>query len=233
MHFRSILIGLVAAGALVCVLAVSRLLVAEEKPPDVVVREMELAEAEPPPPPPPPPDEPPPEPPPTPAIAELSDVPDPARVPVPRAEIPLDVRMPVDTFFSDVPPAPLPVVAAPAPRADPPQVRPPTKRPPPPPPAVRDSYSVGELDATPRLLRHGSAAFPAALSRRGVNSGTVVLEVSLSPRGAVSVRRVISSTHAELVDGARRIAASARFTPPTRNGQAVTAVMRWPITINR
>jgi protein TonB len=233
MHFRSILIGLVAAGALVCVLAISRLMVAEQESPDLIVRELDVIEAEPPPPPPPPPDEPPPEPPPTPAIAELADTPDPTLVPVPRAEIPLDVRMPVDTFFSDLPPAPLPVATAPPPRADPPPLQPPPKRPPPPPPPVRDSYSVGELDATPRLLRHGSAAFPAALARRGVNSGTVVLEVSLSPRGAVSVRRVITSTHPELVDGARRIAASARFTPPTRNGQAVTAVMRWPITINR
>jgi len=233
MHFRSILIDLVTAGALVCVLALSRLLVAQAEVPDLMIRDLELVDSEPPPPPPPPPDEPPPDPPPSPAIAELSDTPDPSRVPIPRADIPLDVRMPVETFFSDLPPAPLPVVAAPAPRADPPPARPPPQRPPPPPPPRRDSYAVGELDSTPRLLRHGSAAFPSALARQGVNSGTVVLEVELSPRGTVAVRRIISSTHPELVDGARRIAASSRFTPPTRNGQAVTAVMRWPITINR
>lgn len=232
MHIRSILIGLVAAGALLCVLALSRLLVGEAEVADVTVREVEMFDADVPPPPPPPPDEPPPDPPPTPAIAELNDIPDPSRVPIPRAELPMDVKMPVDTFFSDLPPAPLPVAATPAPRAE---ARPGKPAPPrtPPPAPVRDTYNVGELDATPRLLRHGSAAFPASLRRQGVSSGTVVLEVQLSPRGAVTVRRVISSSHAELVDGARRIAAGSRFTPPTRQGQAVSAVMRWPITINR
>jgi len=232
MHLRSIFIGLVAAGALICVLALSRLMVAQVEVPDLMVRDIEMLDPDLPPPPPPAPDEPPPDPPLSPAIAELSDTPDPSRVPIPRAEIPMDVRMPVDTFFSDLPPAPLPVVAAPAPvpRADPPPSRPPPPRPPPP---VRDTYSVGELDATPRLLRHGSAAFPPGLARQGITSGTVVLEVELSPRGAVTVRRVISSSHDELVAGARRIAAASRFTPPTRNGQAVSAVMRWPITINR
>lgn len=233
MQYRSIFIGLIAAGALICVLALSRLMVAQVEVSDLMIREIETLDPQLPPPPPPTPDEPPPDPPPTPAIAELSDIPDPSRVPIPRAEIPMDVRMPVDTFFSDLPPAPLPVVATPTPRADPPPSRPAPPRPPPPPPPVRDAYSVGELDATPRLLRHGSAAFPPSLARQGITTGTVVLEVELSPRGAVTVRRVVSTSHDELVAGARRIAAASRFTPPTRNGQAVSAVMRWPITINR
>jgi len=233
MRIRSILIGITAAGTLICVLALSRLMVGQVVVPDLMVREIETLEPELPPPPPPPPDAPPPDPPPTPVIAELSNIPDPSRVPIPRAEIPMDVTMPVDTFFSELPPAPLPTPPAPPQTADPPQPRPTPSRPPPPPPPVRDTYSVGELDATPRLLRHGSAAFPASLARQGITTGTVVLEVELSPRGAVTVRRVISSTSDELVAGARRIAAASRFTPPTRNGQAVSAVMRWPITINR
>lgn len=232
MHIRSIIIGLVAAGAIICVLALSRLMVAEVEVVDLTVREIETLDPDQPPPPPPPPDEPPPDPPPTPAIAELSDIPDPSRVPIPRAEIPMDVRMPVDSFFSDLPPAPLPVIATPAPRTETRRIKPTPPRASPPPP-VKDTYNVGELDATPRLLRHGSAAFPTALARQGVRSGTVVLEVQLSSRGTVTVRRVVSSTHTELVDGARRIAAGSRFTPPTRNGQPVSALMRWPITINR
>lgn len=235
MHIRSIIIGIVAAGALICVLALSRLMVAQVEVPDLTVREIETLDPELPPPPPPPPDDPPPDPPPTPAIAEISEVPDPSRVPVPRAEIPMDLTLPVETFFSDLPPPPLPQPPAPQRQAQAPQPTPSptTPRPTPPAPPQRDTYSVGELDATPRLLRHGSAAFPASLARRGITSGTVVLEVELSPRGAVTVRRVVSSSHDELVAGARRIAGASRFTPPTRNGQEVSAVMRWPITINR
>ena len=234
MHIRSIIIGITAAGALICVLALSRLMVAQVNVPDLTIREIETLEPEPPPPPPPPPDEPPPDPPPTPAIAELAEVPDPSRVPIPRAEVPMDITLPVETFFADVPPAPLPQPPAPPQRAATPEPTPAAPpRPAPPAPPARESYSVGELDATPRLLRHGSSAFPTSLARRGITSGTVVLEVELSQRGAVTVRRVISSDHDELVAGARRIAGASRFTPPTRNGQAVSAVMRWPITINR
>lgn len=231
MHLRSVIIGLAAAAALICVLALSRLMVPEVQVTDITIREIETLNIEPPPPPPPPPDEPPPDPPPSPAIAELSDTPDPSRVPIPRAEIPMDVKVPIDTFFSDLPPSPLPIIAEPAR-----QPTPPTKPDPPrtsPTPPVRDSYNISELDSTPRLLRNGSAVFPPALARQGVKSGTVILEVELSQRGTVTVRRVLQSTHSELVDGARRIAAGSRFTPPTRNGQPVNAIMRWPITINR
>jgi protein TonB len=234
MSFRSLIVGLTAAATLICVLALSRLMVAQVVPPDLMIREIEILEPEIPPPPPPPPDAPPPDPPPPPAIANLSDTPDPSRVPLPRADVPLDITLAVDTFFTDLPPAALPEAPrSPAPRPAEPRATPPSPRPAPPPPPARSVFDVGELDGTPRLLRHGSAPFPPALARRGVASGTVVLEVELSPRGAVSVRRVVSASHDELIPAARRIAGGARYTPPTRNGQAVSAVMRWPITIQR
>ena len=85
----------------------------------------------------------------------------------------------------------------------------------------------------PQLLAHGSAVFPSSLARRGVRRGTVVLEVEIATSGAVRVRRVVSSTHPELVAPARRVAAGARFTPPKHRGKVVKAVMRWPITIQK
>ena len=102
-----------------------------------------------------------------------------------------------------------------------------------PPPVAKSHYSTSELDGTPRLLRHGSATFPSSLARQGVSRGTVVFEVELSTEGSVSVRRVVSSTHTELVEPARRVASCARFTPPKRNGEAVKAIMRWPIIIEK
>ena len=165
----------------------------------------------------------------------MSEIPDPTRVPVPKAEIPMDLSMPVDPFFTDVEPAPLP---QPVVRKAPPRpVSKPTAKPsavrPPPAPVAKSHYNVSELDGQPRLLRHGSAAFPSSLARKGVTSGTVTFEVELSTSGSVSIRRVISSTHPELVSPARRVASSARFTAPTRGGQRVKAVMRWPITIRK
>ncbi len=236
MRFTSPLIGIAAACFLLAVLALARLLVVRVEVPDLTIREIEVTTIEEPPPP--PPVEPPPDaPPPPPALTDVADIPDPALVPVPKAEAPMDITLPVETFFSDVPPAPLPEVPAESPRPRPQPAKPaPTTRPAPPrPPApvAKSHYQVNELDGTPRLLRHGSAQFPPALARRGVARGTVVLEVELSTGGSVSVRRVISSSHPELVAPARRVAGSSRFTPPTRRGQPVKAIMRWPITIQK
>ena len=98
---------------------------------------------------------------------------------------------------------------------------------------VKSHYSSGELDGRPRLIRTGSTVFPSALSRKGVTRGTVTLEVELSERGSVRVRRVISATHPELVSAAKRVAAGSRYTAPRKNGRAVKAIMRWPITIKK
>lgn len=219
---------------LLAVLGLTRLLIPAGTVSDIEIREIEIAAL--PEPPPPPPEEPPPDaPPPPPSLTQISEIPDPTRVPVPKAEIPMDLSMPVDPFFTDVAPAPLP---KPVVRKAPPRpTSKPTSRPtavrPPPAPVAKSHYGVGELDGKPRLIRHGSAAFPSSLARKGVTSGTVTFEVELTTSGSVRIRRVVSSTHPELVSPARRVASSARFTPPTRGGQRVKAVMRWPITIRK
>ncbi len=146
----------------------------------------------------------------------------------------MDFTLPVENFHTDLAPSPLPVAAEPIRPSTPtaPTKPAPIKRPPPP-PVAKSHYSTSELDGTPRLLRHGSATFPSSLARDGISRGTVVFEVELSTSGSVSVRRVISTTHPDFVSPARRVAAGARFTPPKRNGQAVKAIMRWPIIIEK
>jgi periplasmic protein TonB len=229
--------GIFAAVLLLGVLGLARLLVVDVEVPDVEIREIDTVIFEEPPPP--PPEDPPPDtPPPPPALTEVSEIPDPTRVPVPRADVPMDLKLPVEKFFTDVPPPPLPqpevVDRRPPPAPEPVTPKPVPVRPAPPPPAPQKThFNESELDGRPRILRYGSATFPPALARQGVSSGTVVLEVELSPAGAVSVRQVVSATHPDLVPAARRVAASARFTPPTRGGQPVRAIMRWPITIQK
>ncbi|MDX1680734.1 MAG: energy transducer TonB, partial [Akkermansiaceae bacterium] len=100
-------------------------------------------------------------------------------------------------------------------------------------PAAPSHYDASDLDGMPQLLAHGSAVFPSSLARKGVRRGTVVLEVEIAASGGVRVRRVVSSTHPELVPAARRVAKGARFTPPKHRGKVVKAVMRWPITIEK
>lgn len=226
MKVPSIIVGIAAAGVLLALLALTRLLVPRVEATGLELREVELAPL--PEPPPPPPDEAPPVAPPLPPLlTEVSALPDPTRVAVPKAEVPMDVRLPVDPFFTDLAPAPLPqpVARREVPRAGPAPTAPR------PAPAAKSVFDLGELDGRPQLIRHISVPFPRSLTRRGVSEGTVIFEIEINEEGAVKVRRMVSSTHPELVASARRVAASARFTPPTRHGQPVKAIMRWPITI--
>jgi len=222
MNFRAIIIGIAGSAILLAVLGLSRLINVVVLTPDLTVREVDFATLTPPPPP--PLEEPPPEltPPPPPALTQINALPDPTRVPVPQAQLPMDITAPVEDFFADLEPAPLPVAPVEQP------VRQPVRQPSPP-----SHVNVGDLDAMPKLLAHGSAVFPSALARRGISRGTVVLEVEINTTGAVSVRRVVSASYPELVDAARRVAAPARFTAPKHKGKVVNAIMRWPITIEK
>lgn len=223
MNTHAFLLGLAGAAVLLAVLGFSRLFNTTLQAPDMTVREVEFATLTPPPPP--PLEEPPPAllPPPPPALAQISALPDATRVPVPKAELPMALETPVEDFFADLAPPPLPA---------PPQVKPPVRRPVRP-PAPPSHYDANQLDGVPQLLAHGSTIFPSSLARRGVRRGTVVLEVEIATSGSVRVRRVVSATHQELVAAARRVAAGARFTTPKHKGKAVKALMRWPITIEK
>lgn len=219
---------------MLAVLGFARIFVVSADVPDLTIREVQTVLFDPPPPPPPMEEQPPDAPPPPPTLTNLSTLPDPSRVPVPQADVPMDITLPVENFYTDLAPAPLPTASKPVEHSKQFFKKEQNyRRTPPPPPIAKSHYSTSELDGTPRLLRHGSATFPSSLARQGVSRGTVVLEVELSASGSVSVRRVVSSTHPELVAPARRVAASARFTPPKRNGEAVKAIMRWPIIIEK
>ena len=238
MNLRATITGIAASAILLAVLGVARLFTMESGVPDLEIREIETTTFQPPPPPPPMEEPPPDAPPPPPALTQVSSLPDPTRVPIPRAQVPMDITAPVENFFTDLAPAPLPTPPRPAPRKPRGSSQQFFKkeenyRPSPPPPVAKSHYGASELDGTPRLLRHGSASFPSSLARKGVSRGTVTFEVELSTSGSVSIRRVVSSTHPELVSPARRVASGARFTPPRKNGQPVKAIMRWPIVIEK
>ena len=98
-------------------------------------------------------------------------------------------------------------------------------------PKVQGLVSVGDLDSRPRLLNRPSTRYPTALLRRGVRSGTVILEVGISMRGRVNVRKVISSSHPELTKMATSFASRARFSVPRKDGEPVNAIYRWPMTL--
>ena len=98
-------------------------------------------------------------------------------------------------------------------------------------PVIRGPLSIGDLDSKPRLLNRPSTRYPSALLRRGIRSGNVVLEVTISTNGRVKIRNVLSSTHPELTKMATSFASRARFSIPKKDGKPVEAIYRWPMTL--
>jgi len=185
--------------------------------------------------------------PPLPPPADPVDPPPPPPPPkLPRLEVQLDsvapplkatidrrvnLTMQTADFELEVDPPPTPVATPPKPALRPT----PTSRPAPvksaPRQPMRTTYSAGELDARPRLVNRPTATYPSSQLRKGVRQGTVVLEVSISSSGRCSVRRVVSSTHADFSQMAKSFASRARFTVPKKNGRPVTAIYRWPLVL--
>ena len=228
----SLLGRLVGAAFLVCLLLtfliLMRLLDAKRLPEQTIRMVETLEEMAPPPPPPieiqestPPP------PPPPPSLPRLEMQMESIAPPVvatldPRIDLTMrNTEFELD-FIPDAEPAPLPVTAPVA-------VKPSLNTVPR--PQVQGPVSVGDLDSRPRLLNRPSTRYPSALLRRGVRSGTVILEVSISMSGRVKVRRVISSSHPELTKMASSFASRARFSVPKKDGKSVEALYRWPMTL--
>ncbi len=173
-------------------------------------------------------------PPPPPAIADLAVTPDVSLPALPVVAFKTNPQLSIDTFFTDQPPSPLPVIAKPV--LKPRLVKKSTTKSPvrlavKAAPKLKSQYSLGELDKKPRLLRNPSVTFPRSI--RNSTSGRVVVRVAILPSGKSRFLSVSSSTHPELIPLARRIANGSRFTPPTRQGKPVKAVMTWPITIKK
>ena len=234
MPVKSIILGSAITVVLLTVLVATRMMVLTQAAPEFEIREVDTVSL--PEPPPPPPEQLPAEelpPPPPPALEDLHVSLDVSQPVLPLSQQRVNPRMAVDSFFTDEPPAPLPVITKATPRqVSKPEVRPsPSLVASPAPPAPKSDYSLGELDQKPRLLRNPSVVFPRSI--KNTNTGRVVVRVAIHPSGRSEFLAVISSTHPDLVPLAQRIASGSRFTSPTRQGKAVKVVMSWPIIIKK
>ena len=117
MKLKSIILGIATTAVLITVLVATRMMLLTRAEPEFEIREVEtVAIAEPPPPAPEEVSEDDPPPPPPPALADLPQIMDVNQAALPVAEMKVDPRLAVDTFFTDQAPSPLPVVKKPAPK---------------------------------------------------------------------------------------------------------------------
>jgi len=234
MFLKSIFFGIAVTAVLLAVLVATRMMVLTTPTTEYEIREVDTVDLP----------EPPPlileeviqdnAPPPPPSLNELSVTLDLSQPPVPVSPLKIDLKLAVQTFYTDQPPSPLPRPALPRPAVK--NTGPSAPSGPPRPtikstPRPKSQYSLGELDQKPRLLRNPSVSFPRTI--RNARSGKVVVRVAILPSGKSQFLSVVSTTHPDLVSPARRIANGSRFTPPTRQGKPVKAVMTWPITIKK
>ncbi|NLT69546.1 MAG: hypothetical protein GXX91_02480 [Verrucomicrobiaceae bacterium] len=98
-------------------------------------------------------------------------------------------------------------------------------------PLAKMLFSSTDLDSQPRMVNRPTFRFPPAQKARGVTQAKVVLEIVISSGGVVSVQRVLESPHDDFSKVARSYASKARFTPPKKDGRAVQALFRWPLTL--
>ncbi len=219
-----------AAGLLVAFLVLTRL----QDTPVQTIRQIETMPplAMPAPPPPPPPDFEEPPPPPPPALPKL-DIQINSDAPALKAVVDqeIDFTMITSEFAVEIAPQPLAPVPTKQLTAPPRKVAVSSPSGPTSSPVTKASYSVGELDGTPRLLNSPDVAFPSTLLRQGVREGRAVLEVAISPSGSVSVRSILSCSHPEFATMARSFASRARFSVPRKNGRPVMAIYRWPLIL--
>ena len=235
MKLKSIILGIATTTVLLAVLVATRLMVLTPTIEEFEIREIDTVSL-PEPPLPPVPEEIPEEdvpPPLPPALVDLRITTNVSQPALQISDMKVDPRLQVETFFADQPPSPLPTISKP--KSKPVVQSKPVRKSRPvvksSPPKMKSQYSIGELDRKPRLIRNPSVSFPRSI--RNASSGRVVVRVAILPSGRSQYVSLISSTHPELVSLARRIANGSRFTPPTRQGRPVKAVMIWPITIKK
>ena len=96
---------------------------------------------------------------------------------------------------------------------------------------IQDIFRFEDLPEAPRAVFVPRFQFPRSLSRRGIKTGTVVLQILIDESGKSTVEKVISSTHPDLTEHATRLASKARFSIPKINGEAVKVRGHWPLTL--
>ncbi|CAM4051812.1 MULTISPECIES: hypothetical protein [Pseudoalteromonas] len=92
-----------------------------------------------------------------------------------------------------------------------------------------DAFSLNQLDGLPTLLTPVKAILPKKLTRQGVSSFIVKLDVFIDENGRLSLINVVQNPYPELKPEIDRIIKQSRFSSPKKDGDIVRARFIWPI----
>lgn len=94
-----------------------------------------------------------------------------------------------------------------------------------------DAFSINELDKLPTLLTPLHVVFPKSLSRRGIDSVLIKLDVMIDEHGQVSLIEVAENPYPELKPEIDNLVRNSRFSSPEKGGEPVRARFIWPVEI--
>lgn len=94
-----------------------------------------------------------------------------------------------------------------------------------------DAFGLNELDKLPTLLTPLRIAFPKSLSRRGIDSALIKLDILIDEHGQVSLIDVVENPYPELKPEIDNMVRNSRFTTPEKGGEKVRARFIWPVEI--
>jgi len=96
-----------------------------------------------------------------------------------------------------------------------------------------DFSGFDELDQPPRMIHSGGYrfSFPSDLLRRGVDKGLVTLLIEIDTTGKAQIISIESASHPQLIPIAKQLVSYAYFSPNQVGGKAVTARGTWPVHI--
>lgn len=97
---------------------------------------------------------------------------------------------------------------------------------------IQQVFSFEDLPEAPHLLNRPTFNWPDDLTRRKILTGRIVVDISIGPNGRAKLLRIVSVSAPGLEEPAMQIIRQARFSPPVIDGQAVTVRGRWPLSIS-
>lgn len=92
-----------------------------------------------------------------------------------------------------------------------------------------DALSLNQLDGLPTLLTPVKALLPKSLTRQGIDTFTVKLDVLIDEGGNVSLIEVVQNPYPSLKPAIDKIIKQSRFSAPKKEGEVVRARFIWPI----
>lgn len=96
-----------------------------------------------------------------------------------------------------------------------------------------NTLGLEQLDAPPRLLTKLQIDYPNALSRRGIHTVAVELDIVIDEHGDVILRQVLGSPPQEIISPLKELIQHAKFTAPKKDGHAVRAAFVWPLEFSQ